>query len=264
MKHILIFSIILLSISKLNGQVSIGSSTPRDAAILDVTSSTKGVLFPRVELTSLDSKLPLTGNVQNGTLVFNTKPNGTGANKVFTGFYEWYNNKWKLPITESSTYKVAKFVNNPADQTVDWNPSATTPFLNLSLFHGVEFNDDTSVFQKLNDTSLVILQTGTYAITTNIGFQLFPVNTLNSRIEMYIQYALNGVRVSSKVLTRVPQQDGATVDGRFFYNMTDYITVTTPGQILTIQTIRNNASDVSQSIRYDSGVTSSIVLHKLR
>ena len=101
MKHILIFSIILLSISKLNGQVSIGSSTPRDAAILDVTSSTKGVLFPRVELTSLDSKLPLTGNVQNGTLVFNTKPNGTGANKVFTGFYEWYNNKW-APIFAKS------------------------------------------------------------------------------------------------------------------------------------------------------------------
>lgn len=267
MKYTIFFLTLLLCISKLDGQVSIGASTARDAAILDVMSSTKGVLFPRVELTSLDSKTPLTGNIPNGTLVFNTKTNGVGANKVFRGFYEWYNNAWRMPITITSTYKVAKFLNNPAE-TTNWFPASTaaSSLLNVSLFASTDFNDDSTLFERIDDKSVRINEVGTYIITTNIGFQLMPINTTYSTIEIYFNYALDGVIASSRILSRVPQQYGnVLVDGRFFYNLTDYVTVTKPGEILTLQASRNNpTASVTQQIVYDKGVSSSIVLQKLR
>lgn len=267
MKYTILFLTLLLCVSKLDGQVSIGASIPRDATILDVVSSTKGVLFPRVELTSLNDKLPLTGNIPNGTLVFNTKITGTGTNKVFRGFYEWYNNSWRMPMTVTSTYKVAKFLNNP-NETTNWLPvsTASSSTLNISLFSVTDFNDDDALFERIDDKSIRINEVGTYAITTNIGFQLLPINTTYSTIEIYFNYALDGLIASSGVLSRVPQQYGNVfVDGRFFYNLTDYITVTKPGEILTLQASRNNpVNSTTQQIVYDKGVNSSIVLQKLR
>lgn len=267
MNYIIFFFTLLLCISKLDGQVSIGEPTARDAAILDVTSSTKGVLFPRVELMSLNDKSPLTGNIPNGTLVFNTKINGTGTNKVFRGFYEWYNNAWRMPISVTSTYKVAKFLNNP-NETTNWLPVSTTSSstLNITLFASTDFNDDSTLYERIDDNSIRINEVGTYVITTNIGFQLLPINTTYSTIEIYLNYALDGVIASSRVLSRVPQQYGNVfVDGRFFYNLTDYITVTKPGEILTLQASRNNpVTSTTQQIVYDRGVSSSIVLQKLR
>lgn len=264
MKHTILL-LLLLTISKLDGQVSIGASTARDAAILDVVSSTKGVLFPRVELLSLDNKAPLTGNIPNGTLIFNTKINGYGVNKVFRGYYEWYNNAWKPLIPYSTINSVAKFLNNP-NETTNWHPASTgiNSSLNVSLFSSTDFNDDTTLYERIDDSSIKINEVGTYAVTTNIGFQLMPINTRNSTIEIYFNYTLDGVIASSRVLSRVPQQE-TLINGRFFYNLIDYITVTKPGEVLTLQASRNNPyNSGSQQIIYDKDVSSSIVIQKLR
>lgn len=264
MKYTITIFIIAISTLMLKAQVGIGTTSPRNATVLDIVSTTKGVLFPKVQLQALNVKTPLEGEIPNGTLVFNTGSSGTGANKVFPGFYEWYNGQWKLPISYETNYKVAKFNNNPSDQLTNWNPVTTAaPYL-VTLFDTTEFNDDSDLFQKIGNTSLRINEVGTYVITTNIGFQLFPTNTVNSTIEIYFNYALDGTIASSKVLSRVPQQDGASVNGRFFYNLIDYVTVTSPGQILTLEAWRNNNYPTNQYIRYDEGVTSSLTIQKLR
>jgi hypothetical protein len=81
----------LLAVSCLaQSNVGINTSTPDPNAVLDITSSDKGVLIPRVGLTSVLSNAPLTGVPQNGTLVFNHITNSS----VTPGFYYWLSNQW--------------------------------------------------------------------------------------------------------------------------------------------------------------------------
>lgn len=80
-------------------QVGINTATPDVSSVLDVTSTTKGVLTPRVNLTSrtLDLDDPTGANGQaTGLLIYNI---GSTFNK---GFYYWGGTEW-LSIDNSST-----------------------------------------------------------------------------------------------------------------------------------------------------------------
>lgn len=92
----LLFSIVMLLSSSIQAQVTIGSNAdPNINAILDLknnaneNTSTKGLLLPRVELTSTTAYTPLTAHVA-GMTVYNTTTTGD----VTPGYY--YNNgtKW--------------------------------------------------------------------------------------------------------------------------------------------------------------------------
>jgi hypothetical protein len=50
------------------GQVGIGTSSPNASALLDVTSTTGGVLFPRMTTTQRDA----IGSPANGLVIYNT------------------------------------------------------------------------------------------------------------------------------------------------------------------------------------------------
>jgi hypothetical protein len=72
-----------------NGHVGIGGA-PANGAILDVQSTNRGVLIPRVALTALNNANPVgNANVVNGLLVFNTATAGAGQNMATPGFYRW-------------------------------------------------------------------------------------------------------------------------------------------------------------------------------
>lgn len=72
-------------------QVGIGTTTPDESAILDITSSTgdKGLLIPRVNITDLSTQAPISGTIANGLLVYNTNAT-TGV-----GFYAWDGAVWE-------------------------------------------------------------------------------------------------------------------------------------------------------------------------
>src|SRR5690554_4893684 len=62
-------------------------------AVLDVQSSNKGLLLPRLELTATDNFAPLTAHVE-GMTVYNTATAGTGTTAVTPGYYYNDGNKW--------------------------------------------------------------------------------------------------------------------------------------------------------------------------
>lgn len=66
----LIISMLLLSATFGLSQVGIGTDTPNSNTVLDLQSTTKGVLIPRIALTSLTSASPMSAHVagmsQNG------------------------------------------------------------------------------------------------------------------------------------------------------------------------------------------------------
>ncbi len=153
-----IFSIILLGFSNIYGQIGIQTNNPDGSAILDIVSSDKGLLIPRVTLSNdLSSPSPVSSPA-TGLLVYNI-----GTNQQ-SGFYYWSGNQW-LMLT-------------PDDGSAVEGPGSSTD-------NAIARFDGTS--GKIIQNSSVILDdggniTGVNNITTN-GFTM-PVNAALDKVLM--------------------------------------------------------------------------------
>ena len=99
-RHFLFIAGFLFSMQA-TAQTGIGTTTPNASAKLDVFSTTKGFLPPRVALTSTSSFSPITGLsdassllTAAGLLIYNTATAGTAPNNVTPGFYYWNGTSW--------------------------------------------------------------------------------------------------------------------------------------------------------------------------
>jgi hypothetical protein len=81
-------TLLLIFTSTINAQVTIGSNAaPNSNAVLDlVSNANKGLLLPRVALTSTSSPSPLATHVA-GMFVYNTATAGSGTSAVYPGIY---------------------------------------------------------------------------------------------------------------------------------------------------------------------------------
>ncbi|WP_048512320.1 hypothetical protein [Chryseobacterium sp. FH2] len=76
------------------GSTGIGTNAPDVSAILDITSQNKGILGPRISLTS--STMQLSGNPNaTGLLIYNTGP------VLNPGYYFWNGTEWRVFNTSS-------------------------------------------------------------------------------------------------------------------------------------------------------------------
>jgi len=77
-------------------QIGVGTTTPE--GILDLESTTQGVVFPRVALTASNAQAPVInpkgGSIVAGTTVYNTVTTTTGSNDVYIGIYSWDGSVW--------------------------------------------------------------------------------------------------------------------------------------------------------------------------
>ncbi len=98
---IFFFSLLLFQIA--SGQVGIGTTTPANGALLDISSSNKGLLIPRVTLTGINDNSTISPATV-GLLVFNTTDANSGANAIYEGFYYWNGTIWvKLSVGNDDT-----------------------------------------------------------------------------------------------------------------------------------------------------------------
>jgi len=91
MKKITLIAALLGSAYFANAQVGINTDAPKTSAYLDVEATDKGILIPRVKLTSTTVFEPITGDQEESLLVYNTATAGTGNTAVKPGFYYWKN-----------------------------------------------------------------------------------------------------------------------------------------------------------------------------
>jgi len=96
-KQFLLFAFCLLSIWSVSAQVGINTTTPGSGAMLDVTSTDKGILIPRVALSAANSSSPITPAPTTSLLIYNTATAGIGLNAVSPGFYYWSGTQW-IPL----------------------------------------------------------------------------------------------------------------------------------------------------------------------
>jgi len=101
MKKIFLYlTCLLASISSSYAQnIGIGTTTPNSSAVLDLQSNNKGMLVPRIALTSANTASPVTAPA-DALLIYNTATAGSGINAVIPGFYYWSvsANRWS-PIS---------------------------------------------------------------------------------------------------------------------------------------------------------------------
>jgi hypothetical protein len=96
MKHkYLVLAVVLLTfISQANTQgIGIGTTTPDPAAMLDITSTNKGMLIPRVALTGTTDVTTIP-TPPASLMVYNTATAGSGSTAVAPGFYYYDGTNW--------------------------------------------------------------------------------------------------------------------------------------------------------------------------
>ena len=83
------------------GSVGIGTTSPDASAILDVTSTNKGFLPPRVTLTGT-ADVATIASPASGLMVYNTATAGTSPSNVIPGYYYWNGAAWTRISNNSS------------------------------------------------------------------------------------------------------------------------------------------------------------------
>lgn len=116
-----------------NAQVGIGTNSPSSSAQLEVKSTTKGFLPPRVSLTATNLASPITSPA-TGLLVFNTATAGTSPNNVTPGFYYYDGSKWQRIINQQPDATVSFNTSNPNTGSPTFTPNtpASTDYIYVS------------------------------------------------------------------------------------------------------------------------------------
>ncbi|MBC7865784.1 MAG: hypothetical protein IAF38_22615, partial [Bacteroidia bacterium] len=83
-----------LFFSAQNVGINATGATPNASAMLDVVSTSKGMLIPRVALTSNADAATITSGNITSLLVYNTTAASAGSTAVFPGYYYWNGVKW--------------------------------------------------------------------------------------------------------------------------------------------------------------------------
>ncbi len=116
----------------LPAQVGIGTTSPNNATLLDVSATNKGIMIPRVNIPNLNNQNPITGSALESLLVYNVNTT-TGK-----GFYYWSGSRWEKLTT----------ANDAGVQSADWTLSGnagTTPGAGTNNYIGTSDNTDLSI-----------------------------------------------------------------------------------------------------------------------
>lgn len=127
-----ILLLFLLVVTTVSAQIGVGTKIPHSDAMIEVKSTNKGLLLPRVALASTTSVSPLSSHVE-GMSVYNT---ATTAD-VTPGYY--YNNgiKWlKLAADTASVLKGSVNTNGTASLfTINESNITTNSIVTVSYFN---------------------------------------------------------------------------------------------------------------------------------
>jgi hypothetical protein len=162
MKYHLTILLHLLFTASIFAQTGIGTTTPNASAKLEVYSTDKGFLPPRVALTATNAASPIT-NPANGLMVFNTVTAGSSPFQVVPGYYYWddVGLKW---VSLSTT------VGNVQNQAVYRSSSNTNGNSVVSTWNR-RFNNIASGDLTVTSNTTFALSNGIYKIEWALPYQ---------------------------------------------------------------------------------------------
>lgn len=155
------------------GQVGVGTNNIESGVILKVENKPNltstfngGILLPKLNLTNSKIYNPATGTPIDGLFIYNTATT-TGVNAVTPGFYYWDAtlSSWD-DIYNPIKNDICKFTNQ--DTSTDFNEGTSY----MDLFSNFVENENTSLYQKTNVTTMRITSTGLYKIILNLDMRI--------------------------------------------------------------------------------------------
>ncbi len=194
-------------------QVGIGTLTPNKSSQLDVVSTNKGILIPRVALeNSVDATTITAGNV-NSLLVFNTNT----KNDITPGYYYWFDNKWMRVVNDADVIALDKNTTNTSLTMVNGELVLTDSDGNIVSIPLSQINIVTTLVNNNNGTYTYTSEDGTVTVVdvpqsvvnqfeniVNSGPVTINGNTYNT-IEEYIE---DIVKQNETVTTLVNNNNG--------------------------------------------------------
>lgn len=130
-----VFLLISNAIFAQNVGINSSGASPDASAGLDVSFTDKGVLIPRVALTSTNAAGPITSPTTS-LLVYNTATAGTSPTNVYPGYYFWDGSAWdRLKLEENRKFLPSNVINNNATA----NTLADVTGLSFDVVSGVTY-----------------------------------------------------------------------------------------------------------------------------
>ena len=162
------------TIISVDAQIAIGTNNPHSSAKLEVNSSDKGFLPPRVALSSL-LDLSTISNPVTGLFVFNTATAGSGVVAVTPGYYYFDGTQWQRMVNhDKELTKVTLIVDNKQASSVGISGPA-----NISNWSGnytssggdITVRADFTCYSTSTGTFTTrLLRDGNVVVTQNQGF----------------------------------------------------------------------------------------------
>ncbi|MDE3235648.1 MAG: hypothetical protein KGO81_06820 [Bacteroidota bacterium] len=233
MKKPISFLVVIFIAAAAYAQVGIGTTTPDASAKLDVNSTNKGFLPPRVALTATNAAGPITSPA-TGLLVYNTATAGTTPNNVVPGYY--YNSgspaqpSWSHLATVSveNTYKLASIgtalINNTSQTITTYqnyvaiNNSAITVtvpagYTNTQVFLQWNVWGDVNVSTTaMGSLRFQISQTGvstaTYSSVMMTGWSTSYNGASDTRYSAPVSYIISGLTPGTYTFSLSMQREG--------------------------------------------------------
>jgi len=227
------FLIFLICTSALSSQVGIGDVVVDESAILEVSSTSQGVLFPRMSTTDRNN----IANPAKGLIIFNTTTNSIDVNAGDSGTPSW---ETPADISPQTSYQgqSAKFTNTNTGININ-----QANLFNIPLFDVEEWNDNSTLFRR-NGKSVIVNETGRYKININVSFRS---NSNNGRKAPELAIYINNTQSSSFASTGYMRRlDGAEESSLHLNEVLELNT----GDVITVKSRRsaNGNSVVLRSV----------------
>jgi hypothetical protein len=117
-----IFMLLLVSNFVAYAQVGIGTNTPHASAALEILTTDKGFLAPRVALLS-NTDVATIASPATGLMIYNTASAGTSPNVVVPGYYYYNGLKWERIVTTTPDATVEFNTTNPSTGSPTFTPN---------------------------------------------------------------------------------------------------------------------------------------------
>ena len=158
MKQLLLSLAFTLFSSIIYAQIGIGTTSPDPSSILDIQSTTKGILAPRINLNNVsNSTIDGTNTNAAGLLIYNTNASVTGGSGV--GYYYWDGSTWTaMKATGSGSGSGAGWQLD--GNNLNGKANDGTTFLGTTTYHSLYFKVDGDQIGRLHPNGGIALGLG--------------------------------------------------------------------------------------------------------